>query len=65
MEPGSPRAAALIGEVLGEGAWDSFPGEVRRVLTENGPAVLAELRYVDGVMPDATALLRGVSGVRE
>jgi esterase len=47
--------AELIGEVLGEGAWDSFPDEVRRVLTDNGPAVLAELRYVDEVMPDAAA----------
>ena len=45
----------LIGEVLGEGAWDSFPGQVRRILTENGPALLAELGYVDEVMPDAAA----------
>jgi esterase len=44
---------ALIGEVLGEGAWDSFPDEVRRILTQNGPALLAELHYVDEVMPDA------------
>jgi esterase len=28
---------ALIGQVLGEGAWDSFPAEVRRRLTQNGP----------------------------
>ena len=46
---------ALIGEVLGEGAWDSFPDEVRRILTQNGPALLAELHYVDEVMPDAAA----------
>ena len=46
---------ALIGEVLGESAWDSFPGEVRRILTQNGPALLAELGYVDEVMPDAAA----------
>lgn len=46
---------ALIGEVLGEGAWDSFPDEARRVLTQNGPALLAELRYVDEPMPDAAA----------
>jgi esterase len=46
---------ALIGEVLGEGAWDSFPDEVRRILAQNGPALLAELRYVDEVMPDAAA----------
>ncbi len=46
---------ALIGELLGEGAWDSFPDEVRRILSQNGPALLAELRYVDEVMPDAAA----------
>ena len=46
---------ALIGEVLGEGAWDSFPGEVRRILTQNGPALLAEFGYVDEAMPDAAA----------
>lgn len=46
---------ALIGEVVGEGAWDSFPGDVRRILTQNGPALLAELGYVDEVMPDAAA----------
>lgn len=47
--------AALIGEVLGEGAWDSFPDEVRRVLSQNGPALLAELGYVDEPTPDAAA----------
>jgi pimeloyl-ACP methyl ester carboxylesterase len=46
---------AVIGEVLGEGAWDSFPAEVQRVLTQNGPAILAELEYVDEPMPDAAA----------
>ena len=46
---------ALIGEVMGEGVWDSFPEEVRRVLTQNGPALLAELHYVDEPMPDASA----------
>ncbi len=46
---------ALIGEVLGEDAWDLFPDEVRRILTQNGPALLAELGYVDEVMPDAAA----------
>jgi pimeloyl-ACP methyl ester carboxylesterase len=46
---------ALIGEVIGEGAWASFPGAVRRVLTDNGPALLAELGYVDEPMPDAAA----------
>jgi esterase len=46
---------ALIGEVLGEGAWGSFPDEVRRILTQNGPAALAELGYVDEPMPDTSA----------
>ena len=49
---------ALIGEVLGEGTWDSFPDEVRRILTQNGPALLAELGYVDEVMPDAAAFAK-------
>ena len=46
---------ALVGEVLGEGAWGSFPEDVRRILTQNGPALLAELGYVDEAMPDAAA----------
>lgn len=46
---------ALIGEVIGEGAWASFPDEIRRVLTHNGPALLAELGYVDEPMPDDAA----------
>lgn len=46
---------ALIREVLGEGAWDSFPEEIRRVLSGNGPALLAELGYVEEEMPGAAA----------
>jgi esterase len=46
---------ALIDEVMGEGVWDSFPEEVRRMLTQNGPALLAELHYVNEAMPDAAA----------
>ena len=46
---------AVIYEVMGEGVWGSFPEEVRRVLTQNGPALLAELHYVDEPMPDAAA----------
>jgi esterase len=46
---------ALIDEVMGGGVWDSFPEEVRRVLTQNGPALLAELHYVDEPMPNAAA----------
>jgi esterase len=46
---------ALIDEVVGEGVWDSFPDEVRQILSRNGPALLAELHYVDEAMPDAAA----------
>ena len=46
---------ALVGEVFGADAWDSFPDEVRRMLAQNGPALLAELEYVDEPMPDAAA----------
>ena len=46
---------ALIGEVIGEGAWATFPDEVRHILTHNGAALLAELGYVDEPMPDAAA----------
>ena len=34
---------ALIDEILGEGVWPHVPEQLRRVLTENGPAILAEL----------------------
>jgi esterase len=63
---------AQIGEVLGEGAWESFPHEVRRILTPNGPAALlvaaAEspppqpemTEAMAGVLPNArTALVAG------
>lgn len=46
---------ALIGEVIGEGAWASFSDGVRRILTDNGAALLAELGYVDESMADAAA----------
>jgi pimeloyl-ACP methyl ester carboxylesterase len=48
--------AALIAEVMGEGAWETFPAEVRDVLSANGAALLAELDYVDQPMPDAAAV---------
>ncbi len=46
---------ALITEVAGADTWRSFPEEVRRTLTGNGPAILAELRY-DGPPADVAAL---------
>lgn len=45
----------LIGELAGEGAWDSLPDDVRRVFTHNGPAVLADLQG-DWLTADAAAL---------
>lgn len=47
---------ALIDEVAGEGAWQTFPGELQRILTANGPALLAELGYVDEPHPGPDAL---------
>jgi pimeloyl-ACP methyl ester carboxylesterase len=41
--------------VVGPGAWDSFPDRVRRILTDNGPALLAELHDVDEPMPGTAA----------
>jgi pimeloyl-ACP methyl ester carboxylesterase len=46
---------AMIDEVMGERVWTSFPEEARRVLTENGGALLAELHYVEEPMPDPAA----------
>lgn len=45
----------LIRELAGEGVWDSLPGEVRRVFTHNGPAVLADLQG-EWLRVDAAAL---------
>ena len=47
---------ALIEEVMGAGAWESFPQDVRDVLTANGSPLLAELGYVDETNPDAAAI---------
>jgi len=49
-------AEALIDEVAGEGAWPSFPEEFRRILTQNGAAILAEMRGVWWLQADAAAL---------
>jgi esterase len=35
-------ARVLIGDVLGESAWESFPEQVRRMFTDNAPAILVE-----------------------
>lgn len=47
---------APIDEVMREGVWASFPAEVREVLTANGPALLAELEYVEEGLPDAAEI---------
>lgn len=49
-------AAALIAEVADMDTWQGFPEEVRQVLSANGPALLAELHYVDEPLPDADAI---------
>jgi esterase len=49
-------AEALIGEAAGEDAWRSFPAEVRRTLSGNGPAILAELGGEWWLQADAAAL---------
>jgi pimeloyl-ACP methyl ester carboxylesterase len=46
---------ALISEALGEGAWRSFPDRVRRMFTQNGPAILAESQG-EFLQADAAAL---------
>ena len=50
--------AALIAEVLGPGAWESFPAEARELLSANGPALLAELGYVDERNPGPAEFAR-------
>jgi esterase len=49
-------AEALIGEAAGEGAWGSMADEVRRLLTGNGQAILAELAGRWWLEADAAAL---------
>jgi esterase len=49
-------AEALFSEVAGEDAWRSFPADVRRALTGNGPAILAELAGEWWLQADAAAL---------
>jgi esterase len=47
---------ALMEEVLGQGAWPQLPERMRRIITENGPALLAEIRGEWWVDADAEAL---------
>jgi esterase len=47
---------ALITEVAGESAWRSFPDEWRRVVRDNGPAILAELEGEWWLEADAAGL---------
>ncbi len=48
-------APALIEGVLGAGAWATFPPELQRLFTNNGPAILAEMRG-GGLAVDRTAV---------
>ena len=45
----------LIDGVFGTGAWLAFPEEVQRLFTDNGPAILAEVRG-GGLQVDPTAV---------
>jgi esterase len=49
-------AEALICEVAGKDSWRSFPDEIRRMLTGNGAAILAELEGEWWLQADAAAL---------
>jgi esterase len=49
---------ALIVEIFGDGVWPQLPDPMRQVLTENGPAILAELGGEWWLDADATALAR-------
>jgi esterase len=44
MEAADTPGETLIDEVFEPGAWEAIPDELRQVLTDNGPALLAELR---------------------
>ncbi len=48
-------AEALMDEVLGVGAWGSFPDDLRRLFTHNAPAILAEV-LGGGLRTDAAEL---------
>ena len=47
---------ALIDEIFGDGVWPQLPEPLRRILTENGPAILAELGGEWWLDADAEAL---------
>ncbi|MGH2947703.1 MAG: hypothetical protein ACRDPC_15870 [Solirubrobacteraceae bacterium] len=55
---------ALITGVAGESAWRSFPDELRRVLIQNRPAILAELEGQWWLQADAAALAGASVGKR-
>ena len=49
-------AETLMGEVLGEEAWASFPEDLRQLFTHNGPAMLAEVGGEWWLQADEAAL---------
>jgi len=56
MEGAQTPGEVLIDEVFEPGAWGAIPDELRQVLTDNGPALLAELRGEWWLQADAAAL---------
>jgi hypothetical protein len=49
-------AEALIREVAGKDAWRSFPHQIRRMLTGNGAAILAEIAGERWLQADTAVL---------
>jgi pimeloyl-ACP methyl ester carboxylesterase len=56
MEAAATPGQLLIDEVFEPGAWEAMPDELRRILTDNGPALRAELRGEWWLDADAAAL---------
>jgi pimeloyl-ACP methyl ester carboxylesterase len=52
-------AKTLIRGVAGDGAWEGFPEEARQIFTDNGPAIVAELR--GGLLQVSAEELRSIT----
>ena len=52
-------AETLIRGVAGDGAWEGFPEQARQIFTDNGPAIIAELR--GGILDVSVELLGSIA----
>jgi pimeloyl-ACP methyl ester carboxylesterase len=52
-------AETLIRAVAGDGAWEGFPEQARQIFTDNGPAIVAELR--GGILDVSTEQLGSIA----